>query len=201
MTTTVRPQPPVVIETLELICCVVCGLWFAVPPAWVTRRREDGRDFWCPNNHKLHYGDNELARLRRQLEQAERGRDAAWRAEEAARKAHAVTKGRLTRARRRTAHGVCPVPGCKRRPFDNLAAHMAQVHPLAVADADRDAGAHPTLPLPVLAVGYGTMRVIATYARGKRYRCQCGVEVGTAGGRAKLHVRTCTQARQPWPIP
>lgn len=197
-TATQRPLPPVSIETLELIVCVDCGMWFAAPPAWVAQRRRNGSNFWCPSGHRLHYGDGEVAVLRRQLEQAHRSREAAWAREDAERKQHAITKGKLTRARRRIGHGVCPVPDCKRAPFPNLAAHMATRHAHYVVAADHEAGAHPVPPPPVLAVGYGTMRVIAVYARGKRYRCGCGVEVGTAGGRAKLHARTCAKARQPW---
>lgn len=193
-TTTQRPQPPVVVDTLELIVCCVCGMWFAAPPVWVAKRRERGDDFWCPAGHRLHYGEGDIERLRRQLTQAERARTVAWEAEEAARRAHAITKGKLTKARRRTAHGVCPVSGCSRAPFPNLARHMATQHPDFVADADHDAG------VQVLADGpYGTMRKRPRQGSGPAwYDCAGGHTITTAAGRAAEHARTCPAARQPW---
>lgn len=41
----------------------------------------------------------------------------------------AARKGQITKMRNRIANGVCPVPGCKRSGFDNVASHIATVHP------------------------------------------------------------------------
>lgn len=45
---------------------------------------------------------------------------------EAERRAHAATKGQLTKTRKRVAGGVCP---CCNRSFVNLGRHMAGQHP------------------------------------------------------------------------
>lgn len=117
--------------------CASCGIVFAVPEQWDQKRRDDGKSFWCPNGHSLHYGDNTLAK---RLAQAERDRDAAkararaawdqadaaWKQGEAERRAHAATKGQLTKTRKRVANGVCP---CCNRSFANLSRHMAGQHP------------------------------------------------------------------------
>jgi len=40
-------------NTLETITCAQCGVLFAVPSNFETKRREDGGDFYCPNGHSL----------------------------------------------------------------------------------------------------------------------------------------------------
>jgi hypothetical protein len=110
--------------------CVNCGIAFAVPDWWIQARRDDGKDFWCPNGHRLHFGQNTLEQ---RLARAEQARDAA-RAHaravqdqnDAERRAHAATKGQLTKTRKRVAAGVCP---CCNRSFQNLRRHMAGQHP------------------------------------------------------------------------
>lgn len=64
-------------------------------------------------------GEGPGARLERQL--ANREEDLR-----AAKAAHAVTKGKLTKTRNRIAKGVCP---CCNRSFVNLGKHMAGQHP------------------------------------------------------------------------
>lgn len=45
---------------------------------------------------------------------------------ESERRAHAATKGQLTKTKKRIANGVCP---CCNRSFANLERHMAGQHP------------------------------------------------------------------------
>ena len=110
--------------------CADCGITFAVPDTWDKARRNDGKGFYCPNGHSLFYGKTTLEK---QLEAAKRHRDnlsAALTASQdqvvAERKAHATTKGKLTKTRKRVGNGVCP---CCNRSFADLGRHMAGQHP------------------------------------------------------------------------
>lgn len=53
----------------ETQCCR-CGIAFKVPRDYLTNRREDGEDFYCPNGHQLHFGDSELKKTKRILLEA-----------------------------------------------------------------------------------------------------------------------------------
>lgn len=120
--------------TLALETCCVCHMTFAMPTDFQRARRADHEWFHCPAGHPQHYtGETEAERLRREL-QKERDRVALWQQmeESASRRAVAaehsrrVTRGHLTRIKRRVAAGVCP---CCRRTFKNLADHMKGQHP------------------------------------------------------------------------
>jgi hypothetical protein len=121
-----------IMRTVVLVdtSCVECGITFAVPDWWQQARRNDGKGFYCPNGHSLVYGRNTLEK---RLAAAEQARDSA-RAyarsvqdqNDAERRAHAATKGQLTKVRKRVQAGVCP---CCTRSFQNLSRHMAGQHP------------------------------------------------------------------------
>lgn len=111
--------------SFEQGCCVACGVRFGLPPGYIEDRRGDKKDFFCPNGHKMSFGENETDRLRRErdiLKQriAQKDDEVA----EAKRQA-ASAKGQLTKLTKRVAHGVCP---CCNRTFANLARHMATKH-------------------------------------------------------------------------
>jgi len=194
--------------TLKSIDCCACGVPFAMPAdllGWF--REHEDRWFWCPNGHQQHFSESEATRLKRKLEEKEaalqRARAARdqyqgyWQGEQ---RSHSATKGQLTRARRRAAHGVCPVPECSRRPFDNLARHMSSKHAGYVADADRDAGVAAAEPGGVRVDGpYGSMRKRHGGQGQTAYDCACGWHGYTSGGAAARHARTCPRAREPWP--
>ena len=117
---------------VELDCCV-CGLLFGVPPNFARDRREDGASWWCPNGHNQYFTETESARLRRQLEAAQRQAQDARRSEEFWRERNAASqrsvsayRGQLTKVRRRVGNGVCP---CCKRTFKNLQDHMEGQHP------------------------------------------------------------------------
>ena len=124
-----------------ITCCYAgCGITFAVPQWWKIKRGEDHKPWCCPNGHSQHFaGLSEAEKLRQQLadqerrvrwakEDAERARRRAVSAETSRR----VTKGHLTRIRKRVAHGVCP---CCQRTVRQLARHMATKHPNYAQDA------------------------------------------------------------------
>ena len=119
--------------TFEVIDCAKCGVQFAVPTTFENRRRKDHADFYCPSGHVLMFNaQTEEERLKRELEQAGTA-IANWRAEaarveaerEREKRAHAATKGVLTKTRTRINNGVCP--DCNRT-FANLQRHMASKH-------------------------------------------------------------------------
>lgn len=121
--------------TVETCCNTNCGVQWAMPRELVLRLRRSHAWFCCPHGHSQHYAiksDLEIerdkaAQLARQLElQEHRTAQAVERESEAIRSRNAV-KGHLTRVHKRVAHGVCPVPGCKRT-VKQLADHIRDKH-------------------------------------------------------------------------
>ncbi len=116
-----------------------CGVQHAIPS---TLRRiqlnaqSDGRDHWvyCPLGHThAPAGKSQADKLRESLEREQRRSSALLadidqkRAEVAHQKrVAAAARGELTKAKRRSAAGVCT---CCTRHFENLAAHMSEKHP------------------------------------------------------------------------
>lgn len=123
---------------LTIVSCW-CGMKHAVPSSLNRHQhyeRDHGRDFviYCPLGHQyVAAGESEVARLKRELEQAknrtlaEQQRHDQTRAElrETERRRQAQ-KGVTTRIKNRVQKGVCP---CCNRTFTNLARHMAGQHP------------------------------------------------------------------------
>jgi len=94
------------------------------------RQHRDGREqvaIYCPLGHTyIIAGKGEAARLREQLEAAQRARQATRDLLAHEQRSHAATRGHLTRTKRRVGHGVCP---CCGRTFQQLARHMKAKHP------------------------------------------------------------------------
>lgn len=61
------------VETgLMVKSCVICGIRYAVPIAFIKERATDHETFYCPNGHGLHFTkENEEERLSRELEIAQ----------------------------------------------------------------------------------------------------------------------------------
>lgn len=115
-------------------CDVVCVLTMD----FESRRRNDGRDFYCPNGHFHNFSaakNREESKLREELASAQSSLASEIRrrelAETAAKGAN-IAAGRARAAHRRlherVAAGVCP---CCHRTFKQLAAHMKAKHPEA----------------------------------------------------------------------
>jgi len=186
----------VVLDSIE---CCACGMPFAMPRDYMRHLREKGAAHWfyCPAGHQQHFSESVAERLRRELAAAERETANVRESLRIEAAAHRQTKAVARAAKRRAANGICPAPGCHRRPFDNLARHMATKHPDYVADVSRQA---PTSAPPLVTWDYGTMRRVKVEGtRGRYYECLCGEQVATAHGKARRHARECKQASMPWP--
>lgn len=116
----------------EFITCYKCGIVWGVPEHWLTSRREDKENFWCPNGHDQAFVKSEADKLRierdRLKQDAARLEDERRMAVARADRAEAATK----RLKKRTAAGTCP---CCQRTFANMSAHMKHQHPEFVKDA------------------------------------------------------------------
>lgn len=126
----------------SLQCCYEkCGVWFALDSVYEERRRKDKKSFVCPNGHKQgFYGksavEKENDKLRQDLEDERRRvirernwRETAEREATAAKRRASAARGQVTKMKNRMAHGICPVPGCKRSGFTSVQGHIASKHP------------------------------------------------------------------------
>src|SRR3990167_5005921 len=103
-----------------------CGHWIALPAERIAKLRETGENFWCPYGHIAVYANNEVTRLRTELDAVKQDR---LRAVEAAGKARRELDGALVeigKLHKRVQGGVCPY--CKRT-FRQVQRHMANKHP------------------------------------------------------------------------
>ena len=114
-----------------------CGVSFAIPESlychyWRQNDAQPGSyELHCPLGHSMIPSgpSKEKARADRAEREAAWWQERAQAAHQRANRAQAsqrVTKGHLTRLRRRVAGGACP---CCQRSFQNLARHMANQHP------------------------------------------------------------------------
>lgn len=127
------------LTTLTYEVCATCGITFGAPAHFIQKRREDGKSFYCPNGDNLHFGITEAARLKRELERAQRqvefARGTATHERDqrqAAERSNAALRGVVTKAKRRAAAGVCQ---CCNRTFQDVARHMSTQHPTFTAKA------------------------------------------------------------------
>lgn len=131
---------PDAVITLKAETCCSCGVTFAMPADLMRNRREDQRQFYCPNGHGQSYIESEAYKLRQQLAAKEREVLAAksraeteerWRrdAEQERARAERSVRGHkavVTRMKKRVAAGSCP---CCSKKFKNLEEHMKAEHP------------------------------------------------------------------------
>jgi len=114
--------------------CPNCGVVYGITNAYEVRRREDGKNFYCPNGHGGSFGESEIAKAQRlqataesQMRVARVSRDAARDQAEASERSARAYRGQVTRIKNKIAAGVCPVGTC-RRPFSNVQAHIKTQH-------------------------------------------------------------------------
>lgn len=119
--------------TLVVVTCW-CGMRHAVPAELHEFQRRQHRDgvrgvtgIYCPLGHShIPAGTPEVDKERRRREAAEARACAIQDQLDAEQRAHAATKGQLTKTRKRVGKGVCP---CCNRHFVNVERHMATQHP------------------------------------------------------------------------
>lgn len=113
--------------------CCQCGILWAMDLAFVIRRKEDHKSFYCPNGHEQQYrGESEAEKLRRQVnqmtQQQARYEDEARRLRDnysAAEKRADLMAKATKRLKARVHNGVCP--DCNRS-FTDLKRHMVSKH-------------------------------------------------------------------------
>lgn len=118
--------------TLVELSCGVCSLPFAVPQTFDKRGREKGGEVWCPAGHKMHYGESENERLRREAARLTSSLDQERARSKTLERSRAAVQGQLTKAKKRAANGVCQ---CCHRSFIDVARHMRSKHPEFVEEA------------------------------------------------------------------
>lgn len=114
--------------------CPECGVVYGITRDYELRRRDDGRNFSCPNGHRGSFGESEIDKAKRMQAAAESqtrlariSRDAARDQAAAAERSARAYRGQVTRMKNKIAAGVCPVGNCRRH-FDNVQAHILTQH-------------------------------------------------------------------------
>lgn len=111
----------------DTFSCYTCGCVVALEAQFVRNRQKDKQEWFCPNGHNQYFaGETEEQRLKKQLEDERRESTRLRTRLEEEKRSHSATKGKATKAAKRTAAGVCP---CCNRSFGNLARHMKCKHP------------------------------------------------------------------------
>ena len=120
-------------ETLVVTHCW-CGIALAIPDTLYSFAKSKPHDVYCPLGHVFVFRDTFKERYERERRSHEATRDLLAQEE----RSHRSTRGALTKARRRAAAGVCP---CCKRSFQNVARHVAHMHPDFQPEAMPDAHA------------------------------------------------------------
>lgn len=115
---------------MEVHECGACGVVYALAKGFADNRRNDHKNWRCPNGDVWSYSsESDEERLRRQLRAAnDRAGHLAANLDQTTASLRA-TKGVVTRQKKklgRVTNGVCP---CCNRSFKDLARHMASKHP------------------------------------------------------------------------
>ena len=121
--------------TLEVHVCGVCGEIWGLRREYIQARRNDHKNWVCPNGHPWVFsGPSEEQKLRDQLARKERALDGALQQlnETAKERDHERArangyKGAVIKTKKRLDQGVCPY--CHRSGFTQLARHMQSRHP------------------------------------------------------------------------
>ena len=121
------------LAVIQATSCGNCGMPFGLPKDFMENRIADGQKFWCPNGHKIGWGDTEEKRLKRDLKWAKDELAAQRARADGAEASLRTTKGHVTRLRKRMVEGECPLCGQHLR---DLARHVARVHPFEQVEVE-----------------------------------------------------------------
>lgn len=119
---------------IKTTTCCICHVLVGMSEDMYNQRLEDHQTWHCPNGHAQHFtGKSEAQKLREENERLENrvAQERSWRRSaegrtERERRSHAATRGHLTRAKNKAAHGCCPY--CTRT-FKNVQRHIDNMHP------------------------------------------------------------------------
>lgn len=120
-------------DNYEFHRCGSCGIVWGLPEWFLSERREDGRDWRCPNGDIFVYnkGSSKKALLEEELKRTKDRLAAEQSRCDQAEASLRATKGVVTKQRKKlekVVAGVCPVDGCKRH-FHDLRRHISTKHP------------------------------------------------------------------------
>lgn len=110
----------------EALECGECGTHFAMTEAMYRKRKEDGKEFYCPLGHPRVFRETEVMKLRRQLEAKEKDLEWVRAQRDRSDKTAIALRGQVTKIKNRVGNGICP---CCNRIFTNLGRHMKCKHP------------------------------------------------------------------------
>lgn len=113
-------------QTIVVEECWVCGVHFGITETFWRRRQNDGGTFFCPKGCRISYGEGQVTKLKRQLEEAETRRKWERDQREATERSLTATRGVVTKLKKRASAGVCP---CCNRQFQNVKLHVSRKHP------------------------------------------------------------------------
>lgn len=122
--------------TLEQVSCGVdrCGVIFGLEACYYRNVHHEGRWFYCPNGHRVRYGESEKKELEDKVARLISSNDqlrSNWLGEESRRKtverSRARYKGEITKFKRRIARGECPL--CNGKTFKGVRRHIQRKHP------------------------------------------------------------------------
>ena len=119
---------------LETVHCGTCGGVYALGKRYIEKKYEEGGYWTCPYcGSSWGYGQSEMSRLKKRLENSESGLKSERNKLAAEKARHDQTKMSLrgqkaakSRIKNRIAKGVCP---CCNRYFENLHSHIEKKHP------------------------------------------------------------------------
>lgn len=119
--------------TIVAITCGTCHIPFGLPDGLYRAARRDGRWFYCPNGHNIHYYKTELEELKAEKDRLQRVAESraeslriAREQRDAAKRSASALKGVVTKTKKRIGNGTCP---CCNRHFANVERHMQSQHP------------------------------------------------------------------------
>ena len=124
--------------TLQMVVvdCANCGVFFGMTQEFESRRREDGKSFYCPHGHSNVYGNSladqlkkkeaELAKSKRYAKELDEWGREQYEQRKQVEKRLSSTRGVVTKLQNRIKAGICPV--CRRN-FHALSQHMQKQHP------------------------------------------------------------------------
>ena len=70
-------------EELTVKHCPECGITYAIPKAFIDKRHEDGKHWYCPNGHSIVFTESKVDKLEKQLHavNTDLGKERYWRNE------------------------------------------------------------------------------------------------------------------------